>query len=124
MSNGNKKICPIGWHVPTDAEWTTLTTFLGGDLVAGGKMKEVGPVHWSTPNIGATNETGFTSLPGGYRSSTSGMFFSLNFNGYWWSSNEMDSTDAWFLENKVGTITAQIFSYDKGGGMSVRCLKD
>jgi len=66
-------VCPIGWHVPTDAEWTTLSIFLGGDNVAGGKLKETGTTHWTTPNIEATNETDFTALPGGSRSN-SGAF--------------------------------------------------
>jgi len=61
------KICPPNWHVPTDTQWETLITYLGGKIIAGGKMKETGTAHWTSPNIGATNETGFTALPGGYR---------------------------------------------------------
>jgi len=64
--NDNRYIAPSGWHVPTDAEWTTLTIFLGGDMVSG-KLKEAGTTHWASPNTAATNETGFTALPGGYR---------------------------------------------------------
>jgi uncharacterized protein (TIGR02145 family) len=64
-TEGAQGICPDGWHIPTDAEWTTLTTFLGGESVAGGKMKEAGFAHWYSPNTGATNESGFTGLPGG-----------------------------------------------------------
>ena len=69
-----KNIAPLGWHVATDAEWTTLTTYLGGESVAGGKLKEAGTSHWNTPNTEATNETGFTSLPGGYRYDYNGTF--------------------------------------------------
>ena len=60
-------ICPSGWHIPSDAEFTQLTDFLGGEGVAGGKMKEAGYDHWNSPNTGATNSSGFTGLPGGYR---------------------------------------------------------
>ena len=66
-TEGTQGICPAGWHLPTDAEWTTLTNFLGGESVAGGKMKEEGLDHWQTPNTGATNSSGFTGLPGGFR---------------------------------------------------------
>jgi uncharacterized protein (TIGR02145 family) len=76
LSNGNKNVCPTGWHVPTDVEWTTLTTYLG----AGGKMKEAGLAHWTTPNTGATNESGFAGLPGGYRG-TNGTFNDIGGDG-------------------------------------------
>ncbi|MFN6072835.1 MAG: fibrobacter succinogenes major paralogous domain-containing protein, partial [Bacteroidota bacterium] len=64
-STDTLNICPSGWHVPTDAEWTTLTTELGGESVAGGKMKSIGTAYWNSPNTGATNESGFSALPGG-----------------------------------------------------------
>jgi uncharacterized protein (TIGR02145 family) len=81
------KLCPIGWHVPTDAEWTILTDYLGGEIVAGGKLKETGTTHWSLPNNGATNESGFTGLPGSL------FFFTDEFSAtigefcWWWSSS-------------------------------------
>ena len=83
----SRNVCPTGWHVPTDAEWTTLTTFLGGENVAGGKLKETGTTHWTTPNTGATNETGFTALPSGYRY-IDGTFLTIFSMGIWWSSTE------------------------------------
>jgi uncharacterized protein (TIGR02145 family) len=82
----NRHICPAGWHVPTDDEWTTLIVFLGDVSVAGGKMKETGTAHWASPNAGATNTSGFTALPGGYRSYTSEFASPNNGWGYWWSS--------------------------------------
>lgn len=82
-----KKLAPTGWHVPTDAEWTTLTTCLGGITIAGGKMKETGTAHWQSPNQDATNSSGFTGLPGGYRFSYGSFNFIGNY-GFWWSSSE------------------------------------
>ena len=83
----SRNIAPVGWHVPTDVELTTLTDYLGGLSIAGNKLKEPGTTHWASPNTGAVNETGFTALPGGYRVS-SGSFSNLGNNGYWWSSTE------------------------------------
>jgi uncharacterized protein (TIGR02145 family) len=124
ITEGAKGICPTGWHLPTDAEWTTLTTFLGGEQVAGGKMKEAGYVHWISPNTGATNSSGFTALPGGYRS----FFFTfdqLTYFVYFWSSSQGAVGGGWyrslydFDENVV-----QYYDYNNTDGMSVRCLKD
>ena len=116
-------ICPTGWHLPTDVEWTTLTDYLGGTSVAGGKMKETGTTHWNSPNTGATNESGFIALPGGYRYS-SGSFYSLGYYGDWWSSTENAGTDAW---SRVlyydGDQVGRYGSY-KTNGFSVRCLKN
>ncbi|MCB9001260.1 MAG: fibrobacter succinogenes major paralogous domain-containing protein [Bacteroidales bacterium] len=83
------KLAPTGWHVATDAEWTTLTTYLGGESVAGGKLKETDTTHWASPNTGATNETGFTALPGGYRG-RGGAFGGIGGYGYWWSATEFE----------------------------------
>jgi uncharacterized protein (TIGR02145 family) len=120
----SRKICPAGWHVATDAEWTTLVNYLGGGNVAGGKLKESGTSHWKSPNIGATNETGFTALPGGMRYN-SGSFNWLYQHGYWWTSTEINSTSAWFwrLDYTVSNAERMNF-YDKNTGMSVRCVMD
>ena len=122
-SNGGKNVCPTGWHVPSDAEWTTLTTFLGGEAVAGGKLKETGTTHWTAPNTGATNETGFTALPGGSRGGY-GTYGSIGNYGNWWSSTESSATYAW----------GRYMGYDDAGvgrgggskqyGFSVRCVRD
>jgi uncharacterized protein (TIGR02145 family) len=121
--NDPKGLAPKGWHVPTDAEWTTITTYLGGEDVAGGKLKEIGTTHWLTPNTGATNETGFTALPGGYRN-YSGSFYVIDNYGNWWSSTEYSTAFAY----------SRFMSFDSSGvyrsysneqnGFSVRCLRD
>jgi len=116
-------VCPVGWHVPADTEWNTLINFLGGETVAGGKLKEKGTAHWLTPNTDATNESGFTALPGGNRSSA-GPYYFIGKMGYWWSINTTDEDVAWFrsLSNDDGTVGGkEIF---KTGGLSVRCIKD
>jgi uncharacterized protein (TIGR02145 family) len=104
-------------------EWTTLTTYLGGEAVAGGKMKEAGLAHWITPNTGATNESGFAGLPGGFRLSD-GAFGSIGNFGYWWSSTESNTTNAWFRNLKNVNVNVYRSGSNKGNGFSVRCLRD
>jgi uncharacterized protein (TIGR02145 family) len=94
-TEGAKGICPTGWHIPKDAEWTVLTTFLGFESVAGGKLKETGTTHWQSPNEAATNESGFTALPGASRS-FDGTFSNIGYDGYWWSSSEFDPGNTWY----------------------------
>jgi uncharacterized protein (TIGR02145 family) len=117
-----RNVCPTGWHVPTDAEWTVLTDYLGGASVAGGKMKTTS--GWLSPNTSATNESGFSGLPGGTRSSFSSDFVSVGLNGYWWSSSESSTTDAWFLNLGCGYGGAGHGNTNKQYGFSVRCLRD
>jgi uncharacterized protein (TIGR02145 family) len=114
--------------VPTDAEWTVLTDYLGGESVAGGKLKEVGTTNWNSPNTSATNTSLFTGLPGGYRVN-SGNYGGIDSRygyqyGYWWSSTEDDTGYAWFryLGNDFGD--ALRFINNKRYGLSVRCLRD
>ena len=123
-TNGNKNVCPTGWHVPTDAEWTVLTDYLGDEFVAGGKMKEVGTTSWNSPNTGATNTSLFTGLPGGYRFYDGNYYFIGDF-GYWWSSSENDTYSAWYrgLSSYSGHALRNASS-NKGYGFSVRCLRD
>ena len=116
-------IAPTGWHVPTDADWTTLTTYLGGEGVAGGKLKETGTTHWQSPNIGATNETGFTALPGGYRRYY-GPFVSVGFFGYWWSATENYATFAWSRYMSYDDSDVYRDTDGKELGFSVRCVRD
>lgn len=119
VNTGN--LCPAGWHVPTDAEWTTLTTFLSNN---GGKLKEAGTAHWPIPNTGATNESGFTALPGGWLG-FSGSFSDIQYTGYWWSATQNNSLSAWERELYYGNTTVgRNGSNSKFVGLSVRCIKD
>lgn len=117
------KLCPTGWHVPTDAEWTILTTYLGGYGIAGGKLKEIGTIHWNSLNFDTTNETGFSALPGGYRDYF-GSFYSIGYVGFWWSSAEFDTASAWY--RNMGYYYSNVIRnyYSKQYGFSVRCIKD
>src|ERR1035437_6230133 len=124
--NDPRGLAPAGWHVPSDAEWTTLSTCLGSDLIAGGPMKEIGTTHWTPPNTGATNTSGFTALPGGFRD-FDGSFNGVGGSGYWWSSTEFNTTFAWtrslyYLYYPNGSIVRA--THPKQGGFSVRCLRD
>ncbi|MEI7597524.1 MAG: fibrobacter succinogenes major paralogous domain-containing protein [Bacteroidota bacterium] len=119
----SRNVCPAGWHVPTDAEWTMLEYFLGGDSIAGGKLKEVGTAHWLSPNIGATNETGFTALPGGGRNYF-GPFYYVGDYGGWWSTTEYDTTNAWCCTLSTNSTGISRGYDDKKAGFSVRCVKD
>jgi len=115
-----KKLCPAGWHVPNDKEWTTLRTYLGGEEIAGGKLKETGTTHWTSPNTDATNQTGFTALPGGGRRSN-GEFFGLGTQGFFWSiAEEMSDTMHW----GVGYNHSGLNTYEDSNGFSIRCVKD
>jgi uncharacterized protein (TIGR02145 family)/prepilin-type N-terminal cleavage/methylation domain-containing protein len=121
--SGENAICPTGWSAPTDAQLTALTTYLGGESVAGGKMKEAGTTHWDSPNTGATNESGFTALPAGiwfFAVSCEGLGFGTGF----WSSSESDSGNSW--GRGLGSDYLEIYRnyYKKGDGRSVRCIKD
>lgn len=122
-SSKRKKLAPEGFHVPSDEEWTILYTYLGGDILAGDKMKETASSHWNSPSTVASNSSGFTGLPGGYRYDF-GPFFGSGIVGYWWSSTEISTGTAWHrvLINQSGTSNrAAIYKRD---GLSVRCLMD
>ncbi|MGD0340092.1 MAG: FISUMP domain-containing protein [Bacteroidales bacterium] len=118
----NRNVCPTGWHVPTDAEWNVLETYLGGMSIAGAKLKETGTANWAVPNTGATNEIGFTALPAGIRY-LNGPFSNLINSGYWWcSTDEGDVTGLCrlmsYCENSVEWV-----GWNKRVGLSVRCLQ-
>jgi len=116
-------LAPVGYHIPTDAEWTTLTKFLGGAVVAGGKMKSTGTSLWQSPNTAATNSSGFTGLPGGYRDLI-GTFNSIGRFGNWWSSTENVTFWAWTRYLYSNTSTVANYGDYKEGGFSVRCIKE
>jgi uncharacterized protein (TIGR02145 family) len=120
VNTGN--LCPADWHVPDDNVWTILTNFLGGETVAGGKLKDTGANHWVATSAGCTNSSGFTAFGAGWRDLYS--FYYGGYGGIWWSSGEADTANAWYrgmyyyynsVENKNGS---------KVKGFSVRCLKD
>ena len=117
-----RNLAPVGWHIPTDDEWTTLTTFLGGDSIAGGKLKETGTLHWYNPIAGTNNETGFTARPGGCLSNTD-AFINLGDYGYWWSSSADSSSTAWFRGMYYNNSVFRN-NVSKISGFSVRCIKD
>lgn len=120
--SGIQGVCPAGWHLPSDAEWTELTDYLGG-TVAGGKLKETGTTHWKSPNTGATNETGFTALPGGLRYSN-GTFGRVGYDGDWWSATEIDASLAWY-RSMINDYSSVYRSYNyKEVGFCVRCVRD
>lgn len=118
------KLCPTGWHVPTDIEWATLTDYLGGEGIAGNKLKETSTTHWNSTNTGATNETGFTALPGGSRKV--GSFNFIGYFGSWWSATENEGfiNSAWYLAMNTNVSGAYMESNDGQSGFSIRCVQD
>ena len=125
----SRNIAPEGWHVPTDDEWQELVDYLGGETVAGRKMKSTGIIEggdglWRGPNEGATNESGFAAIPGGYRYNH-GIFDGIDRNPYFWSSTESSGGTAWHRYLYHGN--SNIYRHDSGwkqAGYSVRFVKD
>jgi uncharacterized protein (TIGR02145 family) len=117
------KLCPLGWHVPSDDDWTVLTNYLGDISLAGGKLKETGTNHWTSPNTGATNETGFTALPGGSRHVVQQFNYVGRFGNYW-SGTTINANYSWF--NVLSNDNSTIYRGEgrKRNGHSVRCLQD
>ncbi len=121
--SGVQGVCPTGWHLPSDAEWTQLTDYLGGESVTGGKLKETGTTHWNSPNTDATNETGFTALPGGYRYN-GGNFYNIGLDGSWWSATENNTGYAWGRSLYYDNSGVYRVHSNKELGFTVRCLRD
>ena len=123
-----RNICPAGWHIPADAEWAILSTFLGGRTTAGGTLKSTGTIEqdnglWFSPNTGATNSSGFTALPGGYRINY-GNYYSLGNVAYFWSSTDTLSTNAWNYILDANNENLNRNYNLKTNGFSVRCCRD
>lgn len=114
-------LAPVGYHIPSDAEWTSLTTCLGSE--AGGALKDTGTIDWTSPNTGATNSSGFTGLPGGGRI-FGGSFFYFGNGGDWWSTSEFNTTYAWGSHMDYSNVVLDRVSNFKTFGFSVRCIKD
>ena len=121
--NDARKLCPVGWHIPTESDWNTLITFLNGVNLAGGKMKESGLQYWNDPNIGATNESGFSGLPGGLRD-FNGNFVFIGDSGFWWGTPAGSNGDAYTQSLNTNSTSTINFYEDRRSGASVRCIRD
>jgi uncharacterized protein (TIGR02145 family) len=118
-----RHLCPTGWHEPTDSDWSLLTDYIGGEDVAGGKMKSL--TGWNQPNMGATNESGFSGIPGGYRDGLNGLYSQVGANGSFWSSTEFTSLYAWYRFLPFNSVVVVRGNEEvKQLGLSVRCIKD
>jgi uncharacterized protein (TIGR02145 family) len=122
--NDSRNLAPIGWHIPSNSEMTTLALCLGNDALTGGKIKEAGTVHWNSPNTNATNSSGFTGLPAGVRSASIGAFSSIGNSAGWWSSTPYDVDLVWLrFVSFDSSPFVQAATY-KANGLSVRCVRD
>lgn len=122
FTQGVQGICPTGWHIPTDIEWSALTTFLSWESQAGAKMKETGTTHWVTPNV-ATNSSGFTARPGGAREMAI-TFYDLHYMALFWSSTQSDNMYKWCRTLIYYSVAVTRTPDPKVFGYSVRCLKN
>lgn len=128
--NDPRKIAPAGWHIPYFSDWLKLMDYLGGDSIAGGKLKETGTKHWRSPNYGASNETGFTALPGGMRAGYHPIIHSYGFFGYilsyglWWTASEAINDNAMYILMSDFSNSTSYGYRSKEDGLSVRCIKD
>jgi uncharacterized protein (TIGR02145 family) len=119
-----RNLCPTGWHVPSEGEWTTMITYLGGESVVVGKIKEAGTTHWLSPNTAATNQSAFTALPGGFLNGV-GSFSSLGLQGWWWSSTTITGVENHARLYMAENSYVRSFKYEdsKQSGLSVRCIQ-
>jgi uncharacterized protein (TIGR02145 family) len=117
------KLCPVGWHIPTDDDFLALEDYFGVSTPAGGKLKETGTTHWASPNTGATDEVGFKALPGGLRTEA-GTFQLISNYGYWWTSTEYNTHNEWYRELGYNSDNIVRYYKDDNYGMSVRCIKN
>jgi uncharacterized protein (TIGR02145 family) len=123
--NDPRGLAPSGYHIPTEAEWTSLATCLGGEAIAGGKMKSTGTTLWQSPNTGATNSSGFMGLPAGAHTNFAPLYFEdINDGTSFWSSTQESTTDAWSRSLYYTETSLINETYWKHFGLSVRCIKD
>ena len=118
----SRNVCPLGWHIPTSTEWTTLINYLGGASIAGGRMKATGTTHWQSPNTGADNFSGFAALPAGGRY-FDGTFGHFSYYAQWWSATEdpvygISRDIIWSSGGTYGSCTGKTICF------SIRCVKD
>lgn len=118
------RLCPVGWHIPTHDEWQNLVDYLGGNSKAGGALKNT--TGWNVPNTGATNSSGFSALPGGFRSENYGIFTDAGITGYYWSSTEQNNLtiNAYHRYLRTFDSRADWLTFGKWAGFSCRCVKD
>jgi uncharacterized protein (TIGR02145 family) len=131
LPSGVQGVCPANWHLPSTVEWELLIDFLGGALLAGGKMKEAGTLHWNAPNTGATNASGFTALPGGYYQVEYNDFQVLGYTGFWWGTSistwdTISYNDGLSLGHELEEASIWGNGILDGNTLawSVRCIKD
>jgi uncharacterized protein (TIGR02145 family) len=127
-ANDPRGLAPVGWHVPDDSEWAKLIAFSGGDNMAGTKLKSKSGWDWDG---NGSNESGFDALPGCYRKTDNGQFYGIEDDGlwwkddgFWWSSTEYDSCRAWLLNLNCNSGIVSRYAFNKGCGISIRCIKD
>lgn len=128
--NDARNVCPVRFHIPTDSEWTRLTTFLGGENVAAGPLKQIGTSTWASPNTGATNASKFTATSNGYRNfestiyTDSNNFSALRSYGTWWTKTSFDAKTAYHRYMYWGEVAVNRGASNKVNGLAIRCLKD
>lgn len=125
-SNGDKNVCPVGWHAAGNNDWSTLNTNIGQSDKAGGKLKSIGTQHWTAPNTGATNETGFNALGAGWRGGLLGIFVDFGIYACFWSTTASTSSNinGFYIELDYNTSMISRYDFYKSCGFSVRCVKD
>lgn len=124
----NRGLCPTGWHVPSDSEWMILRDYLGGENIAGGKLKETGITHWQSPNSGADNSSGFTAFAGSWRGGDGAFYYYVGHAGWWWTSTTVSTNDSWLYCIACDNSNLSRFSnnpyFHKNAGLSIRCIQD
>ncbi len=119
----SRKVCPLGWHIPSQTEWNTLITYLGSSSLAGGKLKEAGTTNWLTPNTGASNSSNFTAIPNGKRGSD-GLFTVSGENVFFWTSTLSTTTRGFYKSIDYNSEAIVEGNHSFRNGLAIRCIKD